>query len=100
VPNLRSQLDAAEGRLDEFRTRQGSVDLSAETRGVLDSATQLQARINEQELERLQLMQRYTESHPAVVAIDARISQIRAEMNQVEQAIRALPELERQALAL
>lgn len=100
LPALRSQLDAAEGRLDEFRTRQGSVDLSAETRGVLDAATQLQARLNEQELERLQLLQRYTESHPAVVAVDARIAQIRAEVAEVEQAIRALPELEREALAL
>src|SRR5690606_15054305 len=70
LPELKSSLDAAEARLNAFRTARGTVDLTLETQAVLEQVSQVEQRLSEFELQRAELRQRYTENHPAITTLN------------------------------
>ena len=69
TPRIRSQLDAAEQRLNQYRTRSESVDLSLETQAVLDKMVEVEARLSELQLKESELRRLYTRQHPNYKAL-------------------------------
>ncbi len=100
LPELKEQLDAAEAALNSYRVRQGSIDLSLETQGLLEQVGEIEGQLSELELKQAELQQRYTSEHPVMQAI----SQQRTELDQIragmEDQIRKLPEAEQDSLRL
>ena len=78
LPILKDQLEAATAALNEYRTRQGSIDLDLETQNILKSAVELRTQITLLQQKRDELRQRYTESHPTIISIDKQIARCKA----------------------
>jgi tyrosine-protein kinase Etk/Wzc len=94
LPVLKANLDAAEAALNEYRSRKGSVDLSLETRGMLDRAADIEKAYSDLELQRSELQQRFTLSHPALIALQQKMASIRAERDALNAKLKSLPDAE------
>ena len=92
MPFLKEQLATATAALNDYRTRMGSIDLDLETQGILDGVVRLKTEITQLQQQRDELRQKFTESHPSIVAIDKQISRLQSQMNIHDQKIEVLPE--------
>ncbi|KPX92098.1 Tyrosine-protein kinase [Pseudomonas amygdali pv. myricae] len=103
LPAVRKQLEEAETALNTFQTSARSVDLSIETKGVLDQVVSLDSMLSELKLRRVELERLYTREHPTYRSLMSQMSQ----MNQLEQQkqgllkkIDALPMTQQELLRL
>ncbi|MCW5600374.1 polysaccharide biosynthesis tyrosine autokinase [Nitrosomonas sp.] len=100
LPILKDQLEAATVALNEYRTRQGSIDLDLETQNILKSAVELRTQITLLQQKRDELRQRYTESHPTIISIDKQIARLQSQITAHENKIGVLPETQQVILRL
>lgn len=100
LPQLKSQLDAAEGELNRYRVTRGTVDLSLETQELLESVGEIEAQIAQLGLEEAELAQRYTAEHPAMRAVAMQRAEMDATRRVLDERIRELPAAERESLRL
>jgi tyrosine-protein kinase Etk/Wzc len=102
IPTLRVELHAAEAALEKYRMKAGGggVDLSASTKATLDRTVEMEKRLSEMKLQRKELLYRFTDTHPAVLAVDDKVNQLRAERETLNEQIRQLPEAEAVSLRL
>jgi tyrosine-protein kinase Etk/Wzc len=100
LPKLKEQLEAATTSLNDYRTRHGSIDLALETQSVLKGVVEIQTQITLLQQKRDELRQKFTESHPSVVAIDKQISRLQGLMNSNDKKIEVLPETQQVILRL
>ena len=100
LPQLRADLDRAEARYNEFRAKNGAVDLEEQSKLLLQSVVQNRSKIVELEQKRTELVQRYTVHHPEVVAIDASIGELKRQSGDFDHRISALPSVQQDAVRL
>ncbi|WNC92380.1 polysaccharide biosynthesis tyrosine autokinase [Paraburkholderia sp. FT54] len=100
LPQLRADLDEAEAKYNAFRTQNGTVDLEAEGKLLLQSIVDSKTRLIELEQQRSALAQRYTAEHPSVQAIDAQIGELQEQQSAFNEKVAALPNMQQQALRL
>lgn len=94
LPKLKSNVDAAEANLNAYRVRSGTVDTSAETKGLLDRQAQLEKEIADAEVQRSQLRQQFTEKHPNVIAVANKLALLRGEQAQLATRMKSFPKAE------
>lgn len=100
LPVLKQNMDTAAAVLNEYRIRAGSVDMAKETQVVLDQSVSLQSDLVKLRQKREELVQRFTPSHPQVVAVDAQIDRISALLKDLDRRVQALPDEQKQILQL
>jgi tyrosine-protein kinase Etk/Wzc len=100
LPTLKSNLDAAESALNLYRSRKGSVDLTLETQGQLARAVEVEKLLSELEVQRAELRQRFTESHPVLMAMRQKEAQLHGERASIEGKIKQLPQAELESARL
>ena len=100
LPDLRDQVETAESRLNQFKVKQGTADLTQETSIVLERAVELDRARNELVQQRAEALRRYTDNHPVVESINEQIRQIDAQRSQVDARVQQLPDAQQQALRL
>ncbi|WP_018878550.1 polysaccharide biosynthesis tyrosine autokinase [Thioalkalivibrio sp. ALE28] len=100
VPDVRGQLQEAEDALNDYRMERDSVDLSQETRTVLDRIVNLERQLNELEFEEAEISRRYTPSHPTYAALIEKRQKLQSERDRLNQEVGALPETQQQILRL
>jgi tyrosine-protein kinase Etk/Wzc len=94
LPKLRANVDAAEAKLNAFRVGSGSIDTSAETKGMFDRAAALKKDIADAEARRAELSQGFTESHPALIANANKLALLRSELGALMGRMRSVPQEE------
>src|SRR5205823_7390651 len=92
LPVLKKNVETSEAALNSYQQQHGTTDLSLETQAILNRAAEIQTAISELELNRSELRQRFTENHPALVALNEKIAKLRTEQNGMESKMRGLPE--------
>ncbi len=100
LPELRAAMERAESSLNDFRLKQGSVDLPLETQSVLKSSVAVDAQTTELRQNRDELRQKFTEAHPSIVALDAQLTRLHREKRSLIAKIKDLPETQQQMLRL
>ena len=100
LPQIRKELETAEGVYNQFRVRQGTFSLSNEASTLLNRSVSLQARLFELRQTRRELDIRFTPEHPQVRLLEEERGFIEAELARVRQAIDKLPALEQDTLRL
>ncbi|MCE9664978.1 polysaccharide biosynthesis tyrosine autokinase [Halomonas sp. M5N1S17] len=100
APELRAQLRQAEDSLNAFRMQQDSVDLSLETKAILDRIVTLEGQLNELEFSEAEVSRRFTPSHPTYAALNEKKQQVQRERAQLNSQINNLPETQQQMLRL
>ena len=94
LPQLKQSLTTAEGKLNAFQVKKGSVDVSKETQGIIDRAVVVDKILSELELSRSELLQRFTPHHPQVVAVDEKLWKLRQEKAGLATRMKGIPEVE------
>lgn len=100
LPLLKAQVDAAEAAFNSYRQSRGSVDLTLETKGVLEAVVEFDKEIVKLQQQREELRQRYTPEHPRLQALDAQLARLNARRGQSERSVSALPATQQQILRL
>ncbi len=100
LPMVRKQLEASEAALNTFQTSSRSVDLSIETKGVLDQVVELDKQLSELKLKRVELERLYTREHPTYRSLMSQISQLEAQKQGQMRKIDALPQAQQELLRL
>ena len=100
LPELREQMQVAESEYTQFRDEKGTFDLGAEGMASLDTSVNLQLKLLELQQRRRELTPQYTAAHPSIKAIDQQIAALNAEIENVTENVRKMPELEQQLLTL
>ncbi|SJM94596.1 putative tyrosine-protein kinase EpsB [Crenothrix polyspora] len=100
IPKLKEQLEISTAALNDFRTSKGSLDLEQETQGVLQGVVELQTQTTLLQQKRDELRQRFTITHPSVLALDKQIARLQEQMIGHEKKIETLPETQKVILRL
>ena len=100
LPQLRAQLDDAEQRYNKFRNQHGTVDLSEESRLLLQQVVDNKTRLTELRQQRAEMSQRFTAKHPVVAALDAQIATLQGQQATLTHNVAGLPDTEQTAVRL
>lgn len=100
LPQLRADLEQAESRYNAFRAQNGTVDLEAEGKLLLQSIVDDKTRLIELQQQRAALVQRYMPEHASLRAIDTQIDDLQRQQADFNRKVAALPNLQQQALRL
>jgi len=100
LPQLRQQLEASEGKFNQFRNQKGTFDLGAEAKVALDQSVSLRVKLLEVQQKRKELEARFTVQHPSIQALDAQIRDINAELGAIDSRAKTYPNVEQDLLRL
>ena len=100
LPAVRKQLEDSEMALNDFQTSAKSVDLSIETKGVLDQVVKLDSMLSELKLKRVEIERLYTREHPTYRGLMNQMGQLEAQKQGLLKKIEALPVTQQELLRL
>ncbi|WP_245392686.1 polysaccharide biosynthesis tyrosine autokinase [Salinicola halimionae] len=100
VPEIRAQLNQSEEKLNAYRESKDSVDLSLETKSVLERIVNLESQLNELEMNEAEISQRFTKSHPTYQALLEKKAQLQRERDNLDKQVKGLPETQQEILRL
>ncbi|MFC5694246.1 polysaccharide biosynthesis tyrosine autokinase [Pseudomonas sp. GCM10022186] len=100
LPEVRKQLEEAEAKLNSYQTSARSVDITIETKAVLDQIVQLETLIAEQKLKRAELERRFTRQHPSYQALMTQMGQLEQTKRDLMKKVEHLPETQQELLRL
>ncbi|MBX8488169.1 polysaccharide biosynthesis tyrosine autokinase [Pseudomonas cichorii] len=100
LPMVRKQLEESEVALNNFQTSAKSVDLSIETKGVLDQVVKLDSMLSELKLKRVELERLYTREHPTYRSLMNQMTQLEQQKQGLLKKIEALPLTQQELLRL
>ncbi|WBM70851.1 polysaccharide biosynthesis tyrosine autokinase [Buttiauxella sp. WJP83] len=100
LPQVRSKLDEAESRLNIFRQKNESVDLSLEAKSVLDTTVALETQINELTFKEAEISKLYTRDHPAYRTLLEKKALLMKERDKLNARIGNMPKTQQEILSL
>lgn len=100
LPRTQAEMSAAENRLNSFRLKNHSVDLTLETQALLEKVVKLEAQLSKIELERSQLLISYTKNHPIFQGLNDEERLIKDKLAELNQGSQALPDTQIQIMRL
>lgn len=92
LPDLKAKLDRAESALQRYESKTGTVNLDLETKAILDRSVDIDKSLSELALERARLVERFTPSHPSVVALERQIASLQKIKAENGERLRQLPD--------
>ncbi|MEQ5306977.1 polysaccharide biosynthesis tyrosine autokinase [Providencia huaxiensis] len=100
LPKVKTKLDNYENQLNAFRKKNESIDLSLEAKSALDSALQVEEKLNELTFKEVEIQQLYTRNHPAYQSLLDKRQQLLREKEKISKAIQKLPNTQQQIVRL
>lgn len=100
LPKVKTKLDNYENQLNTFRKKNESIDLSLEAKAALDTALQVEAKLNELTFKEVEIQQLYTRNHPAYQSLIDKRQQLLREKDKITQSIQKLPNTQQQIVRL
>ncbi|MDP9891200.1 tyrosine-protein kinase Etk/Wzc [Variovorax boronicumulans] len=100
LPKFRQQLEQSEDVYNQYRNQNGTISLDDEARNALTQNLDLQSKLFDARLKRLDLMSRFTAQHPVVMTLDAQIASLRKELGAVDSRIRRMPMLQQNSVRM
>lgn len=94
------ELEEANKELAEFRRNSEIVELAAGTQELLNTAVEMESRIDELEFQKEQLLQNLTINHPDVRAIEAEERRYQERLEEIRGELTRLPEVEQDLAVL
>lgn len=100
LPQVRSDLDQAEDKLNQYRRKSDSVDLSLEAKSVLDQIVNVDNQLNELTFRESEISQLYTKEHPTYKALMEKRKTLQDEKTKLNKRVSAMPETQQEILRL
>lgn len=100
LPRIRHDLDNAQNALNAFQTKARSVDITLQTKGLLDQAVAIETSIQQLRMQQADMERRFTSEHPAYKALLEQISQLQAQKGGIDKQVGGLPDTQQELLRL
>lgn len=100
LPQVRSDLEKAETALNQYQTRSKSVDISLETKAILDQIVALDTAISQLKLQQVELDRRFTPEHPAYRVLLSQLGELKGRQNGLARKVENLPTTQQELLSL
>ncbi|MDS7915274.1 polysaccharide biosynthesis tyrosine autokinase [Klebsiella pasteurii] len=98
LPKVRNELDIAENKLNEYRRKNDSVDLSLEAKSVLDQIVNVDNQLNELTFRESEISQLYTKEHPTYKALMEKRKTLQDEKAKLNKRVSGMPETQQEIL--
>ncbi|MDE1167874.1 MAG: polysaccharide biosynthesis tyrosine autokinase [Pseudomonas sp.] len=100
LPQVRHDLEKAENALNQYQMRTKSIDISLETKAILDQIVALDTSISELKLRQAEMDRRFTPEHPAYRALLVQLSELTSKQQALGKKVEGLPETQQELLSL
>lgn len=100
LPAVKSELVAAEEKLNDFRQENDSIDLGLEAKSSLEVMVRLEAQLNELTFKESEISQLFTKEHPAYISLMDKRQTLLKERERLNKNIQALPKTQRDILRM
>lgn len=100
LPRVRHDLESAQSALNAFQTKARSVDITLQTKGLLDQAVAIETSIQQLRMQQADMERRFTSEHPAYKALLEQIAQLQMQKNGIDKQVGGLPDTQQELLRL
>lgn len=100
LSTVKKQMEDTEAALNQYRFKQGSVDLERETSDILGKIVDVENKLSMLQANRMELLQKFTSQSTRVALLDSQISTVESELAGLDSTVRALPETQQKILSL
>ncbi len=100
LPQSKQGLVKAEKALSDFQRTHETIALDQETKAMLDRTVSVQTQIEQFKLEREDMRQRFSNSHPNIVTLDKKIANLVQVLASDAKISQGMPRIQRELLAL
>jgi tyrosine-protein kinase Etk/Wzc len=100
MPQFKKQLDLSEQAYSRYRNEKGTISIDEEAKAVLQQEVDLQSKLMDAKLKRMELVSRFTAVHPAVKTLDEQIASWNAEISRLNARVRTMPSVQENAVRL
>ena len=94
LAQLRAKIEMSESRFNQVRNRNGSFDLTTESKVVLDQSIKLQTSLLDLQQKRTDLDARFGPQHPSIQTINVQIKSLTTELNNINNRMKSYPAAE------
>ena len=100
LPLVKRDLEEAEQALNAYQSQTQSIDITEENRAILEQVVDLETRLQEMDLQRVELGRRFTSNHPNIKALEQQYDQVASERNRLNRRIEGLPATQQKLFSL
>lgn len=100
LPGLRQQVEAAQTAMNVYQTQEQSVDITLQTRGLLEQEVAVETSIQQLRLRQAEMDRSYTREHPAYRALLSQIGELEARKRGFQNQVSQLPDTQQELLRL
>lgn len=100
LPVVKKDLEKAGNALNEYQTRSKSVDITLETKAILDQIVGLDTSISELKLQQAEMDRKFTRQHPAYRALLTQIEELSSKQKSLAGKVESLPSTQQELLSL
>lgn len=100
LPKISRELDEAEARLNAYREKRDSVDLSLEAKSVLDQVVNVENQLNELTFREAEVSQLFKKDHPTYRALREKKQTLEQERTRLNKRVSAMPSTQQEILRL
>ncbi|MGE8486268.1 MAG: polysaccharide biosynthesis tyrosine autokinase [Pseudomonas sp.] len=100
LPVVKQDLEKAGNALNEYQTRSKSVDITLETKAILDQIVGLDTSISELKLQQAEMDRKFTRQHPAYRALLTQIGELSSKQKSLASKVEGLPSTQQELLSL
>lgn len=100
LPEVKKDLEKAGNALNEYQTRSKSVDITLETKAILDQIVGLDTSISELKLQQAEMDRKFTRQHPAYRALLTQIGELSSKQKSLASKVEGLPSTQQELLSL
>lgn len=100
LPTVRKQVEQAQVAMAEYQSRSNSVDITMQTKGLLEQEVAVETGIQELRLKQAEMDRSFTREHPAYRALLTQLSALQARKDGFRREVNALPDTQQELLRL
>lgn len=100
LPKVRLDLEKATNALNAYQTKARSVDITMQTKGILDQEVAVETSLQQLRMQQADLARRYTPQHPAYKALMEQVGQLQGQKAAMEKQVGKLPDTQQELLRL
>lgn len=100
LPLVREKLEKAQAALNAFQIKAHSVDITLQTKGLLDQIVSVETSIQQLDMQKADMERRFTKDHPAYKALMQQIGQLQTQKAGMEKQVGSLPDTQQELLRL
>lgn len=100
LPLAKQALMESESELNRYRAQSGKIDFRIQTKAMLAHLGNIEKKIADLNIKKIELLQRFTGKNPTVKALNLQLSAFQEEKNQLTSDLKLLPESDQKAVDL